>query len=562
MNSTDTGKYFYFAFVVALASLCTAYRILRKKTTLQICFTDAAVFVFAVWVTANCIINGTNPGMSLWLFLLLIPLYAVIRVSLNDCDMIRPLIWCIVMIVTVEAIWGLLQLYGLLESYHIWFAITGSFFNPGPYAGFLVCGVPLALHCVLNGRRRAEKLLGVVSVIMVGLILPATMSRAAWLAVVAGCIPVILQRTKFKIPNTKYAKIVFFIFVAFLVAGAFFAMYSFKKHSAEGRMLIWRVSADLICKQPATGFGLGSFQVKYDQAQAAYFIKGKGSEKQQFLADTPEYAFNEYIQMMVEQGVAGLLLFLIIVYSIFTKKGKQEKNERMVTAINGSLTAFLVFAFFSYPFSILPLTILFVSLAAMSASLSQPIARLQMNRIRITAGVFCLVAAGYGTEEILTRYPAYREWNYIQTHYGSDECEKANEEYRRLYRKLNREKHYLFEYAQCLSATGQYEKGNELLGRVLLFGSDPAIFCCMGDNYKNTKNYEKAENMYQRASEIVPNRHYPLYLLMKLYHETGQDEKAQLMAKTLLEKPVKTPSEEIREIQEEAKKVRNMRVLE
>ena len=67
------------------------------------------------------------------------------------------------------------------------------------------------------------------------------------------------------------------------------------------------------------------------------------------------------------------------------------------------------------------------------------------------------------------------------------------------------------------------------------------------------KDYWKIEKMYLRASEIVPNRHYPLYLLMTLYHETGQNEKAKATANTLLEKPVKVWSKAIEEIQKEAK---------
>jgi len=76
----------------------------------------------------------------------------------------------------------------------------------------------------------------------------------------------------------------------------------------------------------------------------------------------------------------------------------------------------------------------------------------------------------------------------------------------------------------------------------------------MGNNCKEMGEYIKAEKMYLRASQIVPNRHYPLYLLMKLYQETGQVDKAKEMANTLLEKPVKVWSTAIREMQEEAKR--------
>ena len=561
-NPTVTGKYFYFALVVSAASLVVAFRFFRRLAAFRICLTDVAVFCFAAWVFAGYTINRTHPaGMSFWLFLLLVPLYVVIRVTLHDKAMMRQLVWLILFVIITESVWGLLQLHGFLKSYHNIFSVTGSFYNPGPYSGFLACGVPLALHCVLNGRNRAEKVLGLFCLIAVGLILPASMSRAAWVAVVAGIVPVMLHYSRnahlqSKIFNQK-SKITYLVFAGLFVAGAFYGLYSFKKNSADGRILIWRVSADLVLANPLTGSGLGSFQVLYDGAQANYILSGKASKKQQAIADTPEYAFNEYVQITVEHGIIGLLLFLCVIFSLFVKRDARAENDSIVSAVHGSLVVFCVFAFFSYPFSMLDLTILFVVLMAMSASLSQPVERLQASWVSAVAGILCLAMTGYASVEILSRYTAYRDWKSVQVMYNTNDFENTINNYHRLYPKLNRQKQFLFEYARCLATAEKYEASNAMLDRYLLFGSDPTIYNCMGDNYKNMGDYQKAENMYLRASQIVPGRHLPLYLLMKLYQETGQTEKERAMAKTLLEKPVKVPSATIRKIQEDARKIEN-----
>ena len=104
------------------------------------------------------------------------------------------------------------------------------------------------------------------------------------------------------------------------------------------------------------------------------------------------------------------------------------------------------------------------------------------------------------------------------------------------------------------SDTEQYEESNEVLAKAIRISCDPMLYNVMGNNYKGMNEYGKAENMYLCASHIVPNRHYPLYLLMMLYEETGQTEKVKAMAATLLEKPVKIPSTAIREMREEARK--------
>ena len=551
-NQTVAGKYFYFAAVVAVATLVTAYRLFRRRAAFRICLTDVAVFCLMAWIGFSCAINRTPSGMNLWIFILLIPLYVTIRASLHDRNMIRPLLWVIMMAVTVEAIWGLLQLHGVLKSYHSVFAISGSFFNPGPYAGFLACGIPLALHCLLSGRAKAEKFLGFACLITAGLILPATMSRAAWLAIVAGGAPVIIRQLKIK-------KTVLFVFAGIFIVGAFLGLHAFKKSSIDGRLLIWRVSANIVSEKPLTGSGLGSFQVRYDGSQADYFLSKKVSEKQRMIADTPEYAFNEYVQITVEHGIIGLLLFLGVIYSLFARSSLDstiQKFSDSKIAVNGSLITFLVFAFFSYPFSMLGLTVLFVVLLAMSASLSQPVERLTSRWSGTIAGILCLVMAGFACVEILSRYTAYREWKSAQAMYNIGYFEDTIDNYRRLYPKMNRQKQFLFEYARCLSATGKYKAGNEMLVRYLSFGSDPAVYNSMGENYKKMGDYENAEKMYFRASQIVPSRHYPLYLLMNMYKESEQIEKAKNMATILLEKPVKVPSKAITEIQEEARELK------
>ena len=43
----------------------------------------------------------------------------------------------------VEAVWGMQQLHGHAYSNHSLFRLTGSFFNPGPYSGYLAVVLPV-----------------------------------------------------------------------------------------------------------------------------------------------------------------------------------------------------------------------------------------------------------------------------------------------------------------------------------------------------------------------------------------------------------------------------------
>lgn len=99
--------------------------------------------------------------------------------------------WVLIILGGIEAIWGLRQIYGFAVSNHSLYALTGSFYNPGPYSGYLAMIFPLCLHEWLNLKEKTERTwieqgkyymaLGVMLLILC--VLPAGMSRSAWIAV-------------------------------------------------------------------------------------------------------------------------------------------------------------------------------------------------------------------------------------------------------------------------------------------------------------------------------------------------------------------------------------------
>ena len=45
--------------------------------------------------------------------------------------------WVFILYGGIEAVWGIRQVYGFTYSNHSLYALTGSFYNPGPYSGYL-----------------------------------------------------------------------------------------------------------------------------------------------------------------------------------------------------------------------------------------------------------------------------------------------------------------------------------------------------------------------------------------------------------------------------------------
>ncbi|MFW6272388.1 MAG: tetratricopeptide repeat protein, partial [bacterium] len=81
------------------------------------------------------------------------------------------------------------------------------------------------------------------------------------------------------------------------------------------------------------------------------------------------------------------------------------------------------------------------------------------------------------------------------------------------------------------------------------------VYTALGDSYKATGQYKNAEEVYSHAWYMNPSRFYPKYLLAKLYDESGQLEKAAIVAGELLAKEVKVESTAVEEIKAEMQQI-------
>jgi len=337
-----SGKYFWFYGSIGLVCFASFLHCFTKKKLFRFSALDGFVILFiGITILTTLILNKTSVhATKITLPVLLFVLYILFRwVSTDNRQKIQSLI-CVFIIFSglVEAIWGLMQLYGFLPSQHHLFKLTGSFFNPGPYAGYLAVVFPLALYFswqkgfrtsttrfVLSDiLRLTKRWLSGITCFAIFLILPTAMSRSAWLAVMAGSIVVIagrwegcdfLKKISFNLKR-KALKIAVFILVLCLFGAFFTGMYFLKKESADGRFLTWKVSLTALYQNPL-GVGLGHFPSAYGEAQAAYFASGKATEMEEYIAGNPEYGFNEYLQIAIESGILSLLVFMAMIICAF-----------------------------------------------------------------------------------------------------------------------------------------------------------------------------------------------------------------------------------------------------
>lgn len=127
-------------------------------------------------------------------------------------------------------------------------------------------------------------------------------------------------------------------------------------------------------------------------------------------------------------------------------------------------------------------------------------------------------------------------------------------EFHRLYfTRLKKDPLFLYNYGAELHYAGNYDSSNKILNKCTNKFNDYDLQLLFAINYLRLKDYPKAEAKFKLASDMIPNRFYPLYQLVKLYQITGQKHRAKNLANDLLEKPIKIPSTTIDAIKQEMK---------
>ena len=583
---TITSKFIYF--IYGILSLCGIYTfniVFSKEITFSFSKIDITLFVLVLYISFNRYFIQSYYGFSIrYLELLgLSFLYMVLRGIV-----VKNYFWLLLAVILsgiIQALYGNLQLLDYYPSNHFVFKMTGSFFNPGPYAGFLVSVWAVALGMYLfKGNVTTQiqsqiksktpflnevikytyEYIPLFGIISIAIVLPALQSRASWIAAVVSS-AILLEfkysvlKNLFKEANAFKRTIVALLFLAILATG-FFSVYIFKKRSSDGRAFIWKVTTEMIIDHPIFGVGFDRFNANYMNYQAQYFEKN-GETSESIVADNTYYAFNEALQLVSENGLLGLILLLILLYVLFKAKVKEGFQIHTFIA-KTALLSIGIFACFSYPMQILPIKLVLVILLALLSNstvnrfqfkITENTKKLWLYKMSFILLVYFTMFRTFAYTKDLSQ--GFITWNNALTSHQYGDYEGAVLEFETAYPTLKKNGDFLMNYGKTLSMVGKPQKAIEVLKQAQYYQNNTIIAAALGDSYKSIKGYDKAELAYQQAINMTPGKFYPHYLLSKLYDDSSQEDKAVIMAKKLMNKEIKIPSTAIKEIQEEMKKI-------
>ena len=437
----------------------------------------------------------------------------------------RFVIWTLILLGGLEAVYGLLQIFGVLESNHSLFALTGTFYNPGPYSGYLAMVLPLAIDEAMRHYRRKKMAYyaALVVVMLILCVLPAGMSRAAWLAAGASSLYVLDRWYGWHTCLGAIQKRGILILLTGLItlAAAVGGMYLMKKDSADGRLLIWRVALNEALKSPfEIQDGDVNFSAAYGEAQEDYFSEYGYTESEERIAGTPDFAFNEYIQMFLMGGVIALTLMVCVIGSAFYFSLVFISFVDYFRYLHKQSNPFVRLGWI---ISVVIISIVSRSVYMKNASESRDISRWVQVRLLYHSGAYAAAAASY--QELTGMF--------------------RNADFR-------------FEYGRSLYKIGKYKEAKEVLDYTLKhYSGDPMILNLLGQVAQAMGDYVEAEEYFLRSTCRLPGRIYPYYLLVRLYAnpEYYHPKRLREMAEIVLTKEPKVHSTAIEQMKKEVEKI-------
>jgi len=220
--------------------------------------------------------------------------------------------------------------------------VVSTFGNPNFFAGHITMLTVLASAMLFSKEiKKIERVFLIVLIAVAFLGILATRSRAAISAVLLGT-ATLLFLINIKGPFIKKWS----PYIAVLAAGALSYGHISRWITTNIRWYIWNATLDMVKVKPLAGWGLGNFAFFYPYYRIReYFLQPEATP-------VTIHTHNEYLQMLSETGIIGLLLFLSFIAVIITvavryKAGNRDSASLIVKGCIAGIAAVLADNFFS-----------------------------------------------------------------------------------------------------------------------------------------------------------------------------------------------------------------------
>jgi hypothetical protein len=233
---------------------------------------------------------------------------------------------------------------------------AGGSGDPDTLAAGIIPAIALAGGLAVGTRRWVVRLVLAGSAILLAIGFAATQSRGGFIAVlVASVASLVLARHERR-------TIALFLTVGVAACGVYFAAnpaaWARITHlggGGTGRNEIWRVAWTMWKDHPVAGVGIEGFPQREPEYLSRIVLRGGQMQYAKLIAEQPHVVHNAYLELLTENGVIGLALFLGVVLAALRAALRaanvfERAGDRASAALSRSVfvatLAFLITSFF------------------------------------------------------------------------------------------------------------------------------------------------------------------------------------------------------------------------
>lgn len=427
----------------------------------------------------------------------------------------------------------LLQSIGLLSSYNSYFHLTGFCENPNVTAILLAVTIPLVFKRM---KSSSYKSLWAIILILSAVFILILKCRTAYIGLATIFIVRFVLSDQAKVfwtHSNKNAKIIAFTISSVLILLSGLVLYRTKQASADGRLLVWKVSAMMIQENPL-GVGIGMFEHDYNLKQGDYLERGSATEEGQYNSGTVYMAYNDFIEHTVEAGIPGLL-FLLVFYIGTIIKAYRNGNIEALSII----VAFFVMSFTNFIYSSIQPWIVLIAYTGIALSSSEKQTEQSSPSIinKLTPPIIatgCMALLWIHTPLL---YSQIKLNQYQQAFHRGESIDLSQAD--ALAKTIGTsEAYYRFMYEVYMNR-GMYDEALLSICKAKQYTSTPDVFFSLFDCYDKMGKTEEGIPYIVKVTQMLPQNLTSRLVLLKWFDSQGAQKEAIRIATEIAQTPIK-----------------------
>lgn len=490
-------------------------------------FSAFLILAIIVTVFSSVFYFPFNKGVSLYIAYILL-LWSFTLLSVEEKGKLKVLLNITAGLIVLQY-WGL---YFISSAYYFKY---GLLMNKSLLANFLVVYLFLFLY------QRKINSYTYFSICILVLTVIATGARTSIVALLAGSMIVLLGKIKRPLPSLFLGGLITITGIVITV------LYYLRPDSVKGRILLWK---SFLSGMNTETFFIGKgidFTAYKAQLYLEHYLK-EATLQEKLLAGSTFSPMNEYIRILIENGILGLSLFIVsllmLCYNFFIRKQMELLAGCIVLMIS---------CLFSYPLHSPAIWFLLLFIGSYYIGKEKQIIFDSKTKI------ICSLIMGVFSVFIIIRMSTY-DYALIQWYSLREKKDYLYNEpyftkrYQSLYSRLDENPLFLTDYGIKLQELSRHEKAVEIMNKAKTIEPTPERYMLLGYGYEQLHKYDTAEYLYKKAIQTQPKLFRPRYLLFNLYRQLNKTGMAKKEASDILLFPIKVQSKEVMEIRSEITK--------